>query len=65
MKYKISVRFWGYRDWTTFNAKSAKHRDSILKELMDDYCITSISVDKVLKSGDIKPLKSIIIEREV
>ena len=60
MRYKISVQFWGYRDCHIINAKSAKHRDDILKELFSSYSVTHISIEKVLKSGEIIPVKSII-----
>lgn len=60
MRYKINVQFWGYRDCHIINAKSAKHRDDILKELFSSYSVTHITIDKVLKSGKIIPVKSII-----
>ena len=61
MKYQVFCRFWGYKDVNTFTAKNAIDRDRILKELEENYSITMIGYNKLLKDGSTIPVKTVYI----
>ena len=61
MKYEVYFKFWGTRELERRVVNSAKERDKLVKELENDYAITYIAINKMLRSGKIVPLRSEVI----